>query len=238
MNQAVASRHSRSRSCGPRKHPWGPAAFRLVRSSHLFAAVVRDVLEAGALRDVCSLPLTVSQFLLLKLMSLDGEHHVGEAAGFLGVSAAAATKNIDKLERLGLVARSPSSGDRRATLLSVSAKGRRLVERYEEVKARRLEAVLTTLEDVEKNELARSLEQFSASLLGLRAPASGPCLLCAAYLERGCEVGRMRGGCPHEALLAASEGMTNDDLAGGVRLATGSRWAGRSRTAPHRRSAT
>jgi DNA-binding MarR family transcriptional regulator len=200
--------------------------------------VVREVLETGALRDACPLPLTVSQFLLLKLMSLGGEHHVGEAASLLGISAAAATKNIDKLERLGLVARLPSSGDRRATPLSVSTKGRRLVERYENVKVRRLEAVLTALEDVEKNELARALERFSASLLGLRAPASGPCLLCAAYLERGCEIGRMRGGCPHETLLAASERLTNDDLAGGSRLPTGSRRAGRSRWAPRRRNAT
>ena len=223
MTQTVATRPPRSRSCNPRRRPWGRAAFRLVRSSHLFAAVVREVLETGALREACSLPLTVPQFLLLKLMSLDGEHHVGEAAGFLGVSAAAGTKNIDKLERLGLVVRSPSAGDRRATVLSVSAKGRRLVERYEEVKAQRLEAVFADLEDGEMNELSRSLEWFSVSLLGLRVPTRPSCLLCAAYLERGCEVGRMRGGCPHEPLLAASERRTIEDLAGGAGLSTGSR---------------
>ncbi len=53
-------------------------------------------------------------------MTLNGRHQAGELAEFLGVSAPAATKNIDKLERFGLVVRSPSKGDRRATQLSAS----------------------------------------------------------------------------------------------------------------------
>ena len=108
--------------------------FQLLRYSHIFASAVRDLLELKVLREVTDDPLTLPQFHLLKLISLNGTHQVGEVAQFLGVSPPAATKNIDKLEGLGLVARSPSTDDRRATLLASSHKGRRLVKRYEALK--------------------------------------------------------------------------------------------------------
>src|SRR3990172_1781993 len=102
---------------GPVERP-GNGSFRLLRSSHIFASAVREILEQKLVREVSSVPLTLSQFHLLKLMHLNGRHQVGQVADFLGVSPPAATKNIDKLEALGLLVREPSKGDRRARLLS------------------------------------------------------------------------------------------------------------------------
>ena len=96
---------------------------QLLRYSHIFASAVRDLLELKVLREVTDDPLTLPQFHLLKLISLNGTHQVGEVAQFLGVSPPAATKNIDKLEGLGLVARRSSTRDRRATLLASSREG-------------------------------------------------------------------------------------------------------------------
>lgn len=175
---------------------------RLVRYSHIFASAVREVLELRLLREVSSWPLTLSQFHLLKLMTFDGQHQVSEAADFLGVSRPAATKNIDKLERIGLLARAQSAGDRRATLLSVTAKGRRLVQRYEQLKAERLTPVLAAFEPQEIARLASLLERLSVALLDLDRTDDGFCLRCAAYLEEGCPVGELRGGCPYRGLLA------------------------------------
>ncbi len=172
-------------------------AFRLVRHSHIFAAAVREVLETSLLREVTSLPLTLAQFHVLKLMANNGEHEVGQVADFLGVSAPAATKNIDKLERFGLVTRSPSPSDRRATLLSISAKTRRLVRRYEEMKRARLAPVLTEFTPAEVERLSGLLERFAVSLLKRGDSGNGCCLRCAAYIEEGCPVGRLRGGCPY-----------------------------------------
>jgi DNA-binding MarR family transcriptional regulator len=175
-------------------------ALRLVRYSHIFASAVREVLELKLLRDVSPTPLTLSQFQLLKLMSADGHHQVGEVADFLGVSPPAATKNIDKLERLGLVVRSPSKGDRRATLLSVSPKGRRLVRKYEEAKTARLSPVLERFQPEEIEQFSRLLERFSVSLLDVEPSGPSFCLRCAAYVEEGCPVGQIFGGCPYEKI--------------------------------------
>lgn len=176
----------------------GGDLLRLLRYSHIFASAVREVLETSLLKEASSLPLSLSQFHVLKLMSFNGQHQMGEVADFLGVSPPAATRNIDKLEALGLMTRTPSKGDRRATLLSVSAKGRRLVRRYEELKAERLTPVLENFTSEELKQLSSLLRRFSVSLYELDGPAEGSCLRCAAYIESNCPVGHVRGGCPYQ----------------------------------------
>lgn len=137
---------------------------------------------------------------------MNGLHQVGEAADVLGVSPPAATKNIDKLERLGLVVREPSTGDRRATPLTASAKGRQLVRRYEELKTARVSPILSSYPPETIRGLTELLEQFSVSLLRLERSSDGYCLRCAAYVEEDCAVGRARGGCPYQLSREAHAG--------------------------------
>ncbi len=181
---------------------------RLLRNSHIFASTVREILERHFLEEASSLPLTISQFYLLKLMSNNELYQVGEIAELLGVSNAAASKNIDKLEGLDLVARTPSEGDRRATLLALKPKGKRLVQAYEDLKSERLSPILEQFDPAEIEELSRLLEKFSAEVLSFEGPAgeeleNSYCLRCAVYLERDCPVGDLLGGCPYNTLYEA-----------------------------------
>ncbi len=170
----------------------------LLRYSHIFASAVRDLLELKVLREVTDAPLTLPQFHLLKLISLNGSHQVGEVAQFLGVSPPAATKNIDKLEGLGLVTRSRSTADRRARLLESSPKGRRLVRRYEALKEERLEPVLDGFNEQELAQLTRLLERFSLLLIGQEDSGEGLCMRCSAYYDEACPVNHLRDGCPYQ----------------------------------------
>lgn len=191
--------------------PDGPAAVdaerlsRLLRLSHIFSSVVREILESKLLDESSPLPLTISQFHVLKLMTLNGRHQVGELAEFLGVSAPAATKTIDKLERFGLVIRSQSKDDRRKTILSASVKGRRLVEKYEELKTLRLAPLLEDFTPEEVETMSELLERFSVSLLKRERTQRGFCLRCAAYIETGCPVGHVRGVCPYDRVRDTEE---------------------------------
>ncbi len=177
---------------------------QLLRYSHIFASVVHELLEVKLLAEVTEDPLTVHQFHLLKLLSANGKHQVGEVAEFLGVSAPAATKNIDKLERLGLATRAPCQGDRRATLLSASPRARRLVARYEARKGERLAPVLESFTRSELDELTRLLERFALVLLKAEEPAEGGlCLRCSAYYDDKCPVQHLQEGCPYQAVRRA-----------------------------------
>ncbi len=178
-----------------------PERFHAVlRLSHIFSSVVREVLETRLLESCTPLPLTMSQFHILKLMTLDGRHQVGELAEFLGVSAPAISKNVDKLERFGLVTRTPSEGDRRAILLVPSQKGRRLVEKFEALKAGRLYPILESFSADEITQFAALLERVSVALLRQEETPRGFCMRCAAYIETGCPVGHVRGGCPYDRI--------------------------------------
>lgn len=179
-----------------------PRLFRFLRYSHVFSAAVREILETRYLSDVSALSLTLPQFHLLKLIALNGHHQVGEIAEFIGVSSPAATKNIDKLEGLGLVNRTKSKGDRRAILLSASAKGRRLVKKYESHKANRLAPVLTQFDPEEIDQLAHLMEKFAVHLYNQEKSESGFCLRCAAYCQTHCPVGHVMGNCPYERIRA------------------------------------
>lgn len=169
-----------------------------MRRSHIFAAAVHEVLEANLLRQIAPSPLTPSQFHLLKLMAIDGHHQIGQVADLLGVSPPAATKNVDKLERLGLIVRTPSKGDRRATLLSVSPKGRRLVRKYEELKTGRLTRAVQPFRTEQVERFSELLEHFAVSLLDLEPCDSSFCLRCAGYIASDCPIGDVCGGCPYE----------------------------------------
>lgn len=171
-------------------------ASRLIRRSHIFASAVRDVLEVDALRETTRLPLSLAQLHLMKIMCMNGERPLGQVAALLGVSGPAATKNVDKLERLGLVARTASAADRRRRMLRVSESGRRLVRDYEACKAGHVGAALAALTPDERERLSELLERFALSLLRSESLERGSCLRCAACVDPGCPIGRVRGGCP------------------------------------------
>jgi DNA-binding MarR family transcriptional regulator len=193
-------------AAGPRGDPGPDRAavaarlYRLLRYSHIFSAAVCEILESRYLGEASAHAVTLRQFHLLKLIGLNGRQQVGEVAELLGISAAAASKTIDRLESLGLVARSSCEEDRRATLLAPSPEGRALIRRYEELKERRLEPVLEKFRADEVDRLAELLERFSVLLFAQEKAGEGTCLRCAAYCQVGCPIGEVLGRCPYDTI--------------------------------------
>lgn len=189
----------------PAGPPAGPAddgvrVRRFLRCSHIFNAAMREIADPRHVEELSSQSLTVSQLHLLKLVADDGQHKVRDVAVFLGVTSPAATKCIDKLERLGFVKRVRSTKDRRTTTLSVSEKGRALVQSYERLKRERLEPILEEFDRQEIDRLVELLELFAVSLFRREVPQHRACLFCGAYSDRDCPIGRIRGSCPYEEL--------------------------------------
>jgi DNA-binding MarR family transcriptional regulator len=189
----------------PRKPGEGDTPSSLLRNSHIFSSVVREFLENRYLREISPNSINLSQFHLLKAITLHDERQAGELADFLGVTPPAATKALDKLEGLGLVVRKSSKRDRRVKLLSPSEKGRELVRSYEELKANRLAPVLDGFDEMEIALFNDLLQRFSLYLLEQEDTEGGMCLRCAAYCDDHCPVGDVTGGCPYEGLRRLGE---------------------------------
>ncbi len=179
-------------------------ARRVLRISHVLSNAVQEILEKRLIRETAEASLSPSQIHLLKLISMNGDHFVGEIAAFLGVSAPAASKNIDKLARLELLRRVTPERDRRNTCLRITPKGRALVEEYEARRLRALEPVLDAFTPEEGRELSRLLEKFVTTLIRVETIDTRSCLRCGAFYEGECPVRGVTGHCPYERARRAS----------------------------------
>ncbi len=75
-----------------------------------------------------------------------------------GLSLPTLSRAVDALVQRGYVRRAEDSADRRVKRLSLTAKGRRTIDRLLEIRVAELGAVLETLTDDERDRLARALE--------------------------------------------------------------------------------
>lgn len=189
----------------------GDQFYRFLRSGHILRSLLREFLEEDFLRQVCPHRLTRSQFCFLKLIAANAELQVGELARCLGVSPAASSKNLDKLERFGLVTRGTSSEDRRAILLSVSDAGRKLVADYERLKAAQLAPVIEALGREKTEQLCDLLEEVCVGILERAVNPRDSCLRCAGYFSPTCSFEKLQGTCAFRSRNRREE--TNvDDL--------------------------
>jgi DNA-binding MarR family transcriptional regulator len=169
--------------------------YRFLRSGHVLRSLLREFLEEDFLHKVPPHRLTRSQFCFLKLIAAKSELQVGELARALGVSPAASSKNLDRLERFGLVFRESSEDDRRVILLRATAEGEKLVREYESLKAAHLEPVIEALGREKTELLCDLLEEVCGGVLKRAEHPRQTCLRCAGYYLPNCSFEQYQGEC-------------------------------------------
>ena len=60
-------------------------SFSLIRHAHIFSSAVRETLEVKLLNEIGGDGISLPQFHLLKLITLNGTHQIGEVADFLAL---------------------------------------------------------------------------------------------------------------------------------------------------------
>ncbi|MHC4414604.1 MAG: MarR family winged helix-turn-helix transcriptional regulator [Planctomycetota bacterium] len=174
-----------------------------LRSAGTFRAATDALLEEQ-LHEISGRRLTFAQLKLLNLVAFAGDHTISEVAAFLGVSAAAASKAVDRLVQQNLLRRSQAESDRRATHLSLTELGCQLLAQIEAAKFRALESVFGRLPPQELRRMVGALNDLSAGLVKLTADPEDLCLRCGVYdprqcllvdlVGRACSYHRQRGG--------------------------------------------
>ncbi len=162
-------------------------------SAHVFASAVRDVMEPKLLGELPGPRIGPSQLSILQLLRTTGTQNVGEVAAFLGVSNAAASKAVDKLVRLELLARTEAVPDRRAARLALTAAGKRLLVRYEELRSQELAKILRSLPAREVRSSQALLTRLAAAIVRQVAGPEQVCLQCGLYSPEQCLL-RMAAG--------------------------------------------
>jgi len=136
---------------------------------HFLREIVRahQALMTGFSREV---GVPASRFALMRLLAV-AERDVGvmELAGQLGINAAAVTRQINEMEREGLVRRRADPKDGRRNYVKLSAKGLRLFEEIHD-RSHELERSLSSVIGDKEMAIAASdllkLREFVATLRG------------------------------------------------------------------------
>jgi len=73
------------------------------------------------------LGVTRGAYAVLSAIHHDKKSRPAELAAYLGMDGAAITRYLDRVEELGLIARTPNATDRRSTHIELTTDGRRVV---------------------------------------------------------------------------------------------------------------
>src|ERR1051326_7513668 len=86
-------------------------------------------------RALAPIGLTTRQALILLSCDLGEGHTAVELAELYGLEVSSITRLVDRLEKKGLMERTPSRQDRRKTILTLTARGKNALERAVKISA-------------------------------------------------------------------------------------------------------
>ncbi|ANP45687.1 MarR family winged helix-turn-helix transcriptional regulator [Candidatus Viadribacter manganicus] len=109
-------------------------------------------------------------FPLLSRIGVFGPISVVELAAQAGRDHSTVSRQVERLEELGLVERRPSLSDRRVRLLAPTSKGHEILKRLAKVRRKKIKARLADFTDTERDQLIELLRRFSADEQGPRQP--------------------------------------------------------------------
>ena len=163
-------------------------------------------MEDSVLQSVAGEKSSFTRLKVLKLLSLGETQTVGDIAVFLGVSAAAASKTVDKLVRRGYVERKEDSEDRRAARLLLTEAGRKVLENYERERNARMAKAFADYSQLDLKKASEILDRLSNAIMGHDSHSEKTCLHCGVYFHRhdkpsaysGC---RLQKGAPCDYML-------------------------------------
>jgi DNA-binding MarR family transcriptional regulator len=87
-------------------------------------------------------------------------------AASAGVAQPTATRTLDALEREGVIERRPSTEDRRSVVVTLTARGRKLLDRKRKLVAAKRAAVYESLGDEEREHAASVLRALANAIEG------------------------------------------------------------------------
>ncbi|MBO0841872.1 MAG: MarR family transcriptional regulator [Nocardioides sp.] len=132
------------------------------RIEDFFERLIGSV-ETESLNALAEVDMTFTQARTVMLLSSSADPMpINEIATHLGVSVAAAGRNVDRLAAAGMATREESTHDRRVKLVGLSAAGRELLEQHMAVKRASLLGFVRRLPDEHVRAFDSALEPILA----------------------------------------------------------------------------
>lgn len=113
--------------------------------------------------------ITLPQYRVLVVLTMDGPQGVAALSKVLDVYSSTVTRLCDRLVTKGLIERTADSSDRREVLLTLTRRGRAVVERVTRRRHDRIAAIIDSIPPARRRELVLGLEAFSDAASGTPA---------------------------------------------------------------------
>ncbi|MDQ7095594.1 MarR family transcriptional regulator [Desulfosporosinus sp. PR] len=108
--------------------------------------------------------LSLHQTMFLKFLEYQGTCTPSDVAQQFGITLGAVTGFVNRLNKVGLIARARSEKDRRVVLIQISPRGRDVLKAYESQRKEKFNAIMLKLESSSLVELKKILEQLNSVL--------------------------------------------------------------------------
>ncbi len=115
-------------------------------------------------RSIADLGLCLTDFMVLEALLHKGPLTISGIQAKVLLASGSMTAAVDRVESMGLVVRKMTAKDRRARVLELTPKGRRLIERTFEEHARHLEKAMSVLNAEERLALHAGLKKLGLSV--------------------------------------------------------------------------
>lgn len=128
--------------------------------------------------DICCEGLTPRQTSVLKILVQRQGARLSDLAAAAEISPSAMTRNLEKLEKRGLVQRvRGAQDDGRAAMVEITPEGRRVRSRIDEMIVDRAKAVMLAIPERDRARVLEALRLFNTALEG--SGCCGPNYSCA-----------------------------------------------------------
>ena len=118
--------------------------------------------------------LSVPQLRMVLLLEMDGDSTMGELAHLAGVTLPTATSSINALVEGRYVSRRRSVTDRRVVLVSLTAKGRKVLEAFREERRQRFATLFEKITPADQERFVAAFEAILSILRKLDEAGDGP----------------------------------------------------------------
>jgi len=160
--------------------------------------IVTDICEQQFLGDASPIPLSKNQHYILKMLANSSPFNLSDLASILSVSNAAIGKNIDKLVQYKLVTRKFRKIDRRTAEISITQRGKDIVEKYIKLKIEKQVEIFKQYSIKEKEEFSNYLRSFISNTLHEDMNMDILCLQCNGFCGDDCVIKEKNGSCLRE----------------------------------------
>jgi len=117
-------------------------------------------------QEVLHMDISFPEIFVLRELSSKEEPTMSELGRSISMDLSTLTRTVDKLVKKEFVARKRDPEDRRMVRVALTAKGRRIISRFEEARKKHIESILRQMTSPERRDLLNIFKTLHARIYG------------------------------------------------------------------------